>query len=51
MLIRPSFTYNGIDYPSIGGSDMYHLRDEKRRNELMAIQQGLAKPMDLSSNF
>ena len=51
MLIRPNFLYNGKEYPSIGGSDMYHLRDDKRRNELMAMQQGLAKPMDLSSNF
>tara|TARA_R100001082_G_scaffold76742_1_gene44666 strand:- start:3747 stop:4607 length:861 start_codon:yes stop_codon:yes gene_type:complete len=51
MLIRPKFTYNGKEYPSIGGSDMYHLRDEKRRNEFLNMQQGLTKPEDLSSNF
>jgi len=51
MLIRPKFTYNGKEYPSIGGSDMYHLRDDKRRNELLAMQQGLTKPEDLSFNF
>jgi hypothetical protein len=51
MLIRPSFTFNRKDYPSIGGSDMYHLRDDKRRNEFLKVQRGQKKPEDLSSNF
>tara|TARA_R110000744_G_scaffold55347_2_gene117074 strand:- start:351 stop:1175 length:825 start_codon:yes stop_codon:yes gene_type:complete len=51
MLIRPTYTYDGIEYPSIGGSDMYNLQNETRRKKLMQIQLNEIEPDDLSQNF